>query len=655
MPKDASCQGSRSSRAEPYRPSRLSRIRPDDAATQSSQGSFFQSSSNVEISGGNFSVARGHHTNLIINVNQVGQDDSESNGLRPTAQGWEESATGEDVNVSPANTRRSGETWRTRALPIQRSCDIYYRHLSVKGRGSPLWIPEPNNELPVPYRRRGVTIGDVGIITASGSFDFLFNICVPRDDPINPENLPEDFFPLNPPLRPIDLRGQSEFMPNSYLASASIQRLHYDGNPSGLTFECSASEGAILTMPDGAYSRDLANVARFRRYLAANVERWYRYINGDLGREAKNGDVRLVIGCDKTSTWGMATFSDLTEQQDLQLKFRPTGESNVGPTYGWEYSGMAEVRVGPSHQEVANLELPNDDWADRYRHPNQCVFVRTLNATLRQDVWDRLSSEFDDEVAYTPNGPNIGFRDPSPSSRSQISRDNSTYFSGSSSKNPQAPMLEDMKLLKTTVQRVQTSNIVTGLTAHPSYELNQVIMEMFKNEYPSARMVITEDADWISGLREGDSTVPPAASLLARVLVSNVLDVCEDEGFIYFREKYQMHTASTSFSDFVDLQAPNYPAGETVSLRPKGIQKATSSDRKICCSCKDTLSVEWLPGPLGPKTLCATCGRAYGRLTKFQPIEVQRQPSEDYELEDELSARRLEAIKKGRQRSPFES
>ena len=75
-----------------------------------------------------------------------------------------------------------------------------------------------------------------------------------------------------------------------------------------MAFKSSASEGAVLAMPKGAQAQDLANISIFRRYLSLNEENWYRYVNGVRGREAKNGDVRLVIGCDKASSWGVATF-----------------------------------------------------------------------------------------------------------------------------------------------------------------------------------------------------------------------------------------------------------------------------------------------------------------------------------------------------------
>jgi len=93
-----------------------------------------------------------------------------------------------------------------------------------KGRGYPLWIPQSNMVLPIPYRARGVCVGDVGIITAFGGFDFLFNICLPADDPINPDELPEGFVPISPPLSRADVREFREFAAGSYLASSSISK-----------------------------------------------------------------------------------------------------------------------------------------------------------------------------------------------------------------------------------------------------------------------------------------------------------------------------------------------------------------------------------------------------------------------------------------------
>ncbi|KIM38586.1 hypothetical protein M413DRAFT_75933, partial [Hebeloma cylindrosporum] len=181
--------------------------------------------------------------------------------------------------------------------------------MATQGRGSPMWLTEPSSTLPDVYRRQGIAISDVGRITDSGGFDFIFNICHSVDHPINQGGVPEGFSPILPQLQPCDIHKHTVFHLNSYLASASVEKSHRENDSSppsgfrGITFESSASEGAILTMPQGSHAEDLANVARFRKYFADNAESWYRYINNECGREIRNGNLRLVIGCDKASAW----------------------------------------------------------------------------------------------------------------------------------------------------------------------------------------------------------------------------------------------------------------------------------------------------------------------------------------------------------------
>jgi len=167
--------------------------------------------------------------------------------------------------------------------------------------------------------------------------------------------------------------------------------------PSGLVFETSASEGAILIMPEGAVAHDLENIPAFRDYVAANVEKWYKFVNGVRRREAKNGDVRLVIGCDKTMSWGMAALANVSQHKVSQLKFKATQDSgfkSTRPPYTWDYSGMAEVKVGPDIKEInalrSNDPLDGTSPSDE-EFSNQCLFIRTLNATLNDEAWKALN------------------------------------------------------------------------------------------------------------------------------------------------------------------------------------------------------------------------------------------------------------------------
>jgi hypothetical protein len=75
-----------------------------------------------------------------------------------------------------------------------------------------LWIPESNQRLHLNYRRTGVRIGDVGIITNDGAFSFLFNICgLPHNDQVNPPVLPKHFAPISLPIEATDIDNFTPF------------------------------------------------------------------------------------------------------------------------------------------------------------------------------------------------------------------------------------------------------------------------------------------------------------------------------------------------------------------------------------------------------------------------------------------------------------
>jgi hypothetical protein len=139
-------------------------------------------------------------------------------------------------------------------------------------------------------------------------------------------------------------------------------------------------------MPRGARSEDLGNLARFREYAAANVANWYRFVNGPRGREAKNGDVHLVTGFDKTSSWGIATFANQTQHNTCRLKFGPL-KGDSASTYTWSESyGVSDVRAGPDSDDIDELRIIGCDPPD-VQFENQCLFVRTWNVKLADDVW----------------------------------------------------------------------------------------------------------------------------------------------------------------------------------------------------------------------------------------------------------------------------
>lgn len=92
-----------------------------------------------------------------------------------------------------------------REVSSRKSNDIDERHLILKGQGFSLRIPDPNPVLHLDYRRTGVRISDLGIITHSGVLFFLFHICPPHNYPVNPRILPDHFAPMSPPIGASDM------------------------------------------------------------------------------------------------------------------------------------------------------------------------------------------------------------------------------------------------------------------------------------------------------------------------------------------------------------------------------------------------------------------------------------------------------------------
>ena len=281
-----------------------------------------------------------------------------------------------------------------------RDQDLYAQQLLLKGNGYPLWDPQPKRHFGDPSSPAGVAIGDVGIITTNGGFDFLFNVCVPPDHPINPRDLPNSFSPLSPQLSHTDICEFQEYAPGEYLASDSVERvssIKYRLNQlvrllrvsnswfaSGLAFDCSGSEGAILILPDGAYHRDLIHsaFARFRDYASRNARDWYRYITKTYGN-IKNGDLHLVTGFDRAPSCGLAVYKNSGTQKSL-LNF----QGSLGSEH-WDYSAGANY---VKSKFVEKAKEPSVAGIRSGRSESLCLFVRTFTITVGESVWNDIHS-----------------------------------------------------------------------------------------------------------------------------------------------------------------------------------------------------------------------------------------------------------------------
>ncbi|KZP15774.1 hypothetical protein FIBSPDRAFT_685457, partial [Athelia psychrophila] len=190
--------------------------------------------------------------------------------------------------------------------------EVYARQLLPSQRGYPLFIPEPSITMPPKYVERGVDVGDVGIIR-NGSFFFVFSACAAADDPVNHLGVPGGFepFPLNERLfskRP-NMYGKG-----SELTAAGV-------NVGSINSESSCSEAAVLNMPDGASSVDYRGLGKLCSYAMRNGESWYKFVNGELGLGAPNGSMCLVTGCDKSTTWRIASVPHGSSSNTIALSF----------------------------------------------------------------------------------------------------------------------------------------------------------------------------------------------------------------------------------------------------------------------------------------------------------------------------------------------
>ncbi|KDR71081.1 hypothetical protein GALMADRAFT_804015 [Galerina marginata CBS 339.88] len=509
----------------------------DGLAPNRTEGASVLSSAkgSIDITGGTFHAVGGNLVNVHVTLNgsdlpdSIASDSGHVSKKRKTTEVAQVQNTGYIGVARPAASTphcpqtgdNSSAHLAATTIPVQSINDVYYRCLASKLRGSPLWIPGTNKRLPVKYRRNGLMIGDAGLITDWGFYDSLFNITLPPNDPlaINTDRLPKNFSPLH--ITPNDIQEYSKFNRDSYLSSASIKNSYQDENPSGLIFESSASEGAILTLPDGSNSEDLGNKKKLLDYLSAHGEEMYRCALIDHGRIFKNGDLRVVTGYDKTTNWGMAAFSNSTAEADsFRLKFRPRDQGSLGRTYSWESSGNAEVKTGPDVRETIALRM-GEPSQQEVEYQNQSVFVRTENITLRKDIWNKLLSE--------SGAGNIELDGESDSRSSHLPASaEGSHPSGASGSS--SPPTFTPGNYPSGLQSAHSSSTSNTLAVHPSNGINEMLL-MLK---PSARMAITADEVWISVLTEADSILPPVEHLWKRIMDSFVIQ--EEDGVVFLEK-----------------------------------------------------------------------------------------------------------------------
>lgn len=141
-----------------------------------------------------------------------------------------------------------------------------------------------------------------------------------------------------------------------------------------LEVSTNSRETAILLLPDGASRWDLRTLQVFRDYALKHAPSWYEFVNGELGRMTGNGDLYLVTGVTKSTSWSVAALENQSGDGQVSLKLKAAQVATAGVSCAWEWeSASSSVNSGPHR-------LPGEgSWRD-----NQTVFIRGFKVSLRR-------------------------------------------------------------------------------------------------------------------------------------------------------------------------------------------------------------------------------------------------------------------------------
>ncbi len=131
-------------------------------------------------------------------------------------------------------------------------------------------------------------------------------------------------------------------------------------------------------LPDGGSRYDTMHRSLFKQYATENALSWYIYVNSldHLAREAPNGSLYLVTGCDKARSWMTAAALRSSESHAISVKFAigPIMEGRIALQTSWSTPYIdADTRIYPDYPDP----MPQQD--------NQCVFMRGFTITVREN------------------------------------------------------------------------------------------------------------------------------------------------------------------------------------------------------------------------------------------------------------------------------
>ncbi|KAJ7767976.1 hypothetical protein DFH07DRAFT_313414 [Mycena maculata] len=368
---------------------------------------------------------------------------------------------------------------------------LYSRLLFPQGHGYPLFRPQPSDDLPEPARRTGTEIGEVGVVTEDGCFDPIFNILRAADDRANRFGVPMGFEQLV--LGPEDIRVRTLFhLAGSGISNTKIKKRRLDVDAgiednvfvplgAGAVVEVSTNskETGLLMLPDGASRWDLRPHQVFRDYAIKHAQSWYMFVNGPLGRMVGNGDLYLITGVTKSTSWSVAAISNSSGDGKVSLKLKAAQVGAAGASCAWEWEhSSSSVDSGPRRHPG------QESWRD-----NQTVFLRGYKVALRSMPLRRAPKVV--SIA-TSKGSNVLSKSTSvpfsqtrsiPGPSNNLSR-NAPRASGSDSASDSDESMVDY----------------SPKLYHPSDVINDYLLDSLSGK--NAMVAVAHDDDWASVLEE---------------------------------------------------------------------------------------------------------------------------------------------------------
>ncbi|KIM37482.1 hypothetical protein M413DRAFT_448527 [Hebeloma cylindrosporum] len=257
----------------------------------------------------------------------------------------------------------------------------YVRSLFAAGHGYPMYDTGTVSEVPEDYTNiRGISIGDVGVLSNHGEFVFAFNLFLPPDHPYNKGNTPASFSPLEP-LEESEIQTVDEYFPRgAVVTSKGIKVTRHSESPLRLSFHSSERIGGLLVLPEGATRQD-ASTDRIHKYVARHAHDWAYFFSQRRWDPSTNGSTYVVTGVDKTSNCSTMAFQ-------VRLSTSP----RIRATYG------KKALVAPDGISAVRNTIKPKVTTPPSR--NLCVFLRGIRIGVGRAEWIENVDERPDNVEY---------------------------------------------------------------------------------------------------------------------------------------------------------------------------------------------------------------------------------------------------------------